>query len=515
VCHKLQLTDLQAVLFADLSILYNGYCIPIHELAALMECKILQIFTFYDDFVELEQKNLVTIMHEEWRHGKKELSFEISLETFDCIQKDKAPETVLFNNLSADAFFSTLHKICGDRVQELVSYDRSLKLIGTLLDNNPQLTVVKAVKTYALSRDDEFILLWFCHYLVNLEEAEMRIYEVAKLYPHNNSDQRFIAAKRLFRARTHALQQENLIEFASEGDFADPDTFRLTEKAKIELLAELDDQLRTKTLRGLIAPDSIKAKSLFYPEKTTRQIDDLTALLGEASFASIQKRLGDTGMRTGFACLFSGAPGTGKTETVHQIARQTGRAIMQVDIAETKSMWFGGSEKRIKEVFTKYRDAVKFSKVTPILLFNEADAVIGKRQTLGESNRGAAQTENAMQNIILQEIETLKGILIATTNLTKNMDSAFERRFLYNIDFEKPTAEARKAIWHSLIPELPETEARSLASRFDFSGGQIENISRKRTGATILHGAAPSFDAILRLCDDEKHEEEARIGFGA
>lgn len=89
-------------------------------------------------------------------------------------------------------------------------------------------------------------------------------------------------------------------------------------------------------------------------------------------------------------------------------------------------MWFGESEKLIKGIFDNYRKAVRESKAAPILLFNEADAVLGKRQQNG--NNRLAQTENAMQNILLQEMERLEGILIATTNLTQNLDKAFERR---------------------------------------------------------------------------------------
>jgi len=228
----------------------------------------------------------------------------------------------------------------------------------------------------------------------------------------------------------------------------------------------------------------------------------------------VRENLVKSGMRTGFACLFSGAPGTGKTETARQVARATGRGIVQVDIANTKSMWFGQSEKQIKEVFNRYRAAVKSSDVMPILLFNEADAVIGKRQALGTTRNGPGQTENAIQNIILQEIENLDGILIATTNLTQNMDSAFERRFLYKIEFEKPTQEERKQIWRALIPDLSEEEVAALAGRFDFSGGQIENISRRRTVASVLHGASPDLDALMVFCEDESSGEKVkRIGF--
>lgn len=113
-------------------------------------------------------------------------------------------------------------------------------------------------------------------------------------------------------------------------------------------------------------------------------------------------------------------------------------------------MWVGESEKNIKAIFDRYREHVKNSKVAPILLFNEADAVIGKRREGAE--KAVDKMENSIQNIILQEMETLDGIMIATTNLEQNMDKAFERRFLYKIKFNKPSVEARMNIWRSMIP---------------------------------------------------------------
>jgi SpoVK/Ycf46/Vps4 family AAA+-type ATPase len=217
-------------------------------------------------------------------------------------------------------------------------------------------------------------------------------------------------------------------------------------------------------------------------------------------------------MRNGFACLFYGKPGTGKTETVNQIARMTGRDVMLVDIAETKSCWFGESEKRIKKVFDKYRQYAKVNNPAPILLFNEADAVIGKRKDVNSGN--VAQTENTIQNIILQEMENLDGIMIATTNLTKNLDPAFERRFLYKIEFNKPTLEARKAIWKSQLPELRDEDAETLAGRYDFSGGQIENIARKRTVDSIIHAGRIDLETLNEYCGDEKLDKDRGITIG-
>ena len=124
--------------------------------------------------------------------------------------------------------------------------------------------------------------------------------------------------------------------------------------------------------------------------------------------------------------------------------------------------------------------------------------------------------ENSIQNIILQEMEDLDGILIATTNLTTNLDKAFERRFLYKICFEKPSREARASIWRAMLPNLSEGEAKILANDFDFSGGQIENIVRKREIQSIIDSTEPGFNDILAFCSEEVIGNCAgrrRIGF--
>ena len=126
------------------------------------------------------------------------------------------------------------------------------------------------------------------------------------------------------------------------------------------------------------------------------------------------------------------------------------------------------------------------------------------------------KSENTIQNIILQEMESLDGILIATTNLNENMDKAFERRFLYKIEFRKPEAAVRANIWKSMLPELNESESKCLAERFSgFAGGQIENITRKVLVEEALHGVKVSMENIVDLCQSEMFESGKHIGFKA
>ena len=230
-------------------------------------------------------------------------------------------------------------------------------------------------------------------------------------------------------------------------------------------------------------------------------------------FKDICRRLKERGLRQGFACLFYGAPGTGKTESVLQLAKATGRDIMQVNIADVKSMWVGESEKNIKGIFDRYRAVARQSKRTPILLFNEADAVIGKRSERVE--RSVDKMENSIQNIILQEMESLEGIMIATTNLEENFDSAFERRFLYKVKFRKPELAQRVKIWQSMMPRLSCDAAGKLASSFDFSGGQIENITRKCDIDGILYGDDyVTEDRIEQYCREEMIVRKGRGHMG-
>lgn len=103
-------------------------------------------------------------------------------------------------------------------------------------------------------------------------------------------------------------------------------------------------------------------------------------------------------------------------------------------------------------------------------------------------------------------METLNGIMIATTNLADNLDAAFERRFLFKIHIGQPAPEARAKIWQSKIGSLSETEAEMLAESYDFSGGEIDNIVRKTEIEHVIRGTVPSVAEIRKLCSDERIE---------
>ena len=481
--------------------------ICLSDIGKFLDCRITRIIRYIPEIDVLEKRELVRCSRED-----KRMRYRVPIEVIEAFKNNEKFSPKDCSGLSCQELFDEIEEVFELRGNNELTYEATVEKIKHLMDCNSQLLYVQKVKSYNLDEDDEMLLILFSHLFVNNNDDNIRFHDLSFLF--NRRIWNF--TKTSLNNEDHILQTEKLIEYTNSDGFVDRETFRMTAEAKRDLFSELNiaSMNQDKKRNDVIKAEEIAPKKLFYGDKINHQIDELGKLLDDVQYKEIRKRMKDTGFRCGFTCLFYGAPGTGKTETVLQLARRTGRDIVQVNISQIKSMWVGESEKNIKQVFDNYRTKVKECDITPILLFNEADAIIGIRKEGAE--RSVDKMENSIQNIILQEMETLDGILIATTNLAQNMDKAFERRFLYKIEFEKPTIEARMSMWHEMIPVLKEEDTRILANKYDFSGGQIENIARHYTIANILHGESDNvIDTLSAYCDSERlnAKETRKIGF--
>lgn len=311
--------------------------------------------------------------------------------------------------------------------------------------------------------------------------------------------------------------KKGLVEHDNSGGFQNSECIRLTDKARKEFIGQthITTKVRDTSQAFRIIPhDEITPKQLFFNDRERSELDRLSGLLQKENFDNVIARLQEKGMRQGVACLFYGAPGTGKTASCYNLSAATGRDIYFVDMAQLKSKWVGESEQNLSNLFKAYHKAVKESPLAPVMVWNEADAIFGRRRKV---EHAVDKMENAMQNIILQELEDLEGILIATTNfsLKDGFDPAMERRFLIKVCFNKPEVNTRTKIWRSMFTELVETDARTLATEYDFSGGLIENINRRATVDYVLSGRQLSLDYLRDLCRSEQMESTTarHIGF--
>jgi hypothetical protein len=504
ISEKLHITAVQAALFCVIFSRHTNNSSSIADIAETFKCSKVHALQWFNDIKELGKKKLIKI------DGRlSQNRFVVPDSIVASISENKEIIPVDYGKFTPEEFFAEIEKSFDQFFERDIKYDAFKEELKYLLTETKHLDCVKTMLRLDLCDEDLVLLLNLCQGYIFDDKIEIAEGEIERLY-HAELCGTFI--RRSLLSGSNKLFRHGLLENVNDDGFSDRNAWRLTEKAKKELVGGL----KIVSKKNLMRSGKIPQKKLFYNKREGDAVASLASLLREENFKAVSERLAASGMRTGFACLFYGPPGTGKTETVYQIARETGRDIMAVNIAETKSCWYGESEKIVKKIFSDYRAAHALDGPALILLFNEADAIIGKRKSVEGANGTIAQTENTIQNIILQELENLAGILIATTNLTENMDSAFERRFLYKIEFSKPELSARKSIWQSIIPELSTEDAALLANRFDFSGGQIENIARKRTVESIIRGTPPGIEGLLLMCQEEllNRDGNSHIGFG-
>ena len=511
VSDKLCISKRASVILALFADRCDDCHIQFSDLTEYLGCRILTLLRYITETQELIDKEYVCQCKD---NG---LYYFIPMEVMEAFQQNRRYVSSDVEDFTARELF--------DKFNELFSKCRSRKLdrkilkkkLRELVVRNSHLAFVKAMELYDMDTDDfNFpLFILFCTLFVVNGDDDIRDCDLAFLYEEGESVWRW--TKSGLSQGDHPFFELKFIEYANDDGFVDRESFKITDEAKKQLFSEihLSSMNSSRPKGGMLSFENIKPKQLFYNDKERKLVDELALLLDDKHYQSICDRLKETNFRSGFTCLFYGAPGTGKTETVFQIARKTGRDLIQVNVSEIKSMWVGESEKNIKGIFEGYRKRVKQSEKAPILLFNEADAIIGRRQVGAE--RAVEKMENSIQNIILQEMEQLDGILIATTNLAQNMDKAFERRFLYKVKFEKPDLACRSQIWQSMIPSLDDVDASFLAARYDFSGGEIENIARHYTIQSILHGQPDNLlKSLVGYCDSERLEGsngKRKVGF--
>ncbi|MBA3820365.1 MAG: ATP-binding protein [Deltaproteobacteria bacterium] len=207
----------------------------------------------------------------------------------------------------------------------------------------------------------------------------------------------------------------------------------------------------------------------------------------------------------GISVLFSGHPGVGKTMSGTVLAKRLGLDIYEVDLSQVVSKWLGETEKNLSDVF----DAAEPGHV--VLLFNEADSLFGKRTSdVKSSNDRYANMET---NYLLQRLERFGGLAILTTNLTSAIDTAFKRRFTYDVFFSFPSPDMRAELWRRTLPErarIVDIDFDALAEKYELSGGFIKVACER---AAYVAGASDTDldEPLLRQTIERMYRERGKV----
>ncbi len=245
-------------------------------------------------------------------------------------------------------------------------------------------------------------------------------------------------ALRLLGSGRALLSRRRLVRFG-KSPISDCLSFSLSKRATSKLFPKLrnpgaaDDEEKGKVTGLLPCPD--RRRELFLPPALAGDLAALERACSAVGFGRFQARVSKSGLPPGLTVLLHGAPGTGKTVAALNLAHAGGRPVLQVDMSQVRDKYVGESEKNVSAVFRRWREYRKKDGPAPLLLLNEADALVGRRVAVGHS---VDQMHNIMQNVLLEELERFDGILVATTNLLDNIDAAFDRRFLFKLRFDPP-----------------------------------------------------------------------------
>ena len=203
----------------------------------------------------------------------------------------------------------------------------------------------------------------------------------------------------------------------------------------------------------------------------------------------------------GISALFAGVSGTGKTLAAEVLARNLRLDLYRIDLSAVVSKYIGETEKNLKQVF----DAAEEGGV--LLLFDEADALFGKRAEVKDSHDRYANIE---VSYLLQRMENFQGLAVLTTNLKSSLDKAFQRRLRFTVDFPFPGPQEREAIWRRVFPAHAPTSGLDFSrlAQLNMTGGSIRNIA---LNAAFLAAGASSpivMEHVLRAARQEAIKAE-------
>ncbi len=245
---------------------------------------------------------------------------------------------------------------------------------------------------------------------------------------------------------------------------------------------------------------------LVLPSHIQTQLHELVARVRHRDHVMGEWGVGGSSNRgRGITALLAGESGTGKTLAAEVIAMELGLDLYVIDLSTVVDKYIGETEKNLDRIFTEA------DRVNGVLLFDEADAIFGKRSEVRDARDRYANVEVAY---LLQRMERFSGLAVLTTNLRANLDDAFTRRIDVIVDFPMPDADARRRLWRMhLTARLPQDESLDIefmAQRFRLSGGNIRNscvtgaflaaeAGRPLTMADLIRGTDREYRKLGRL----------------
>ena len=400
------------------------------------------------------------------------------------------------------ALLAEVRELIVKRMEKIISTDELVDQTMQILTSNNALPEVKwLLKIEGIDKYDMVLLLNLT--IETFEDGDRGESDMSKLVNEVFSEIRDrVRYKRNIKENKCPLYTLKLVEF-SDNDFSFMDYTRLSEESMEMLLGgavEVTKKAIKPKFGTLIAPDKIVEEELFYNEAEQKQIDTLVKALQKDNYERIAEKLKSKGSIPNCIGIMAGLPGVGKTASCYQIAKRTNRYVYFIDLEKISSKWVGQSSKNTVALFQEVNDITNYLGEIPCCIFNEVDQVLNQRLS---SDSSVAAEKNGVIAQFLQQFETFSGIAFLTTNLVDNIDSGFMRRILFKIVMHPPKPDVRKKILTKVFDEINEDTINLINSKYELTGAQIGNVSKKLTVSTLLDDTINKDEYIMELCEEE------------
>ena len=516
LCDVLHLTEFQCVVIAIL--LESDRAVSLREMASRLGLKRVALMTHVPEIENLVKKRWLHHCAARF-HSDRVNGYDLQNGVVDALVNNRCYQPVSLHVNSDQELMNVIqrfYKHC--KRQRMENFYLQGTWIMQLIDDNPERPLCRKMRLMTVW-ESAILLRLLVDYddFHDTQEWGVRICE--EIENDVDEEENLCIEMDMLKNHSHSLIVSGFIETKCEDGMARNDVFVVTQKALDELLPDYTPRHEGTKGHGdrqIVRHEGIIPKKLFYNPDEQEHLDRISQMLTSEKLTEIRQRMAERGRRKGVTILLYGAPGTGKTEFVLQLCKATKRDCFHVDLSAIRSKWVGESEANIRQIFKRYNSMCHNVEHMPILLFNEADGIFTRRNA--NAVNLCDKSENTIQNIILEEMEKLDGILIATSNMLQTtMDPAMTRRFLYKMELRKPDVAVRGRIWHAMMPELSEDIIHVLAQKFALSGGEIENVVRKCEIDYFLDGKEPTLEGLTKFCESEKMggNEKFVSGFGS
>lgn len=398
-------------------------------------------------------------------------------------KKDEKPSPLLNKNLQK-------LNLLQERIQERLKVSKIV------------LPLEEILKEYHLSKEEKILFFAILkeEYLGRENENGRELNSLINLISNNDYDR---IKNRILLDEKSKLVQNGLVDYDEilsgfggiNRTYFIPDAIlkKITHNEEKKKKISLEDLLKEQDIFEYLKP-KIPLSEVVLNQETRKTLETLLKQVDSKVLHHLKEwGIKEKGRSIDAKIILYGAAGTGKTLTALALAKSLKRAVLSFDCSKILSMYVGESEKNVRKIFDTYKEICQQTKLSPILLLDEADQFLSTRTS--SVGGGAEKMHNQMQNIFLDKIEHFDGILIATTNLLETIDTAFSRRFNYKIEFKKPNLEERLLLWERLLPKnAPYAKDFSIKhlAEFPLSGGQISLIV-KNTAYCVASLENPQF----------------------